>query len=232
MIRAFHTAAAGAKAFESRLDIVSQNMANLQTTGYKAQTGSFTDCLYQEVAGQEGLSLGTGAKIDSIAEKKDQGRIDVTGQTLDFAILGEGYFCVRGADGTEYFTRAGNFQSGPAGGEFFLKTAGGDLVLDQNKNPIAVPENADDLISPGIFGFENPDALIRSGDGRYLATDQSGAGATREGAAVQSGALEGSNADITKEMEGLLAAQRGFSLCAKIITTADELEYTANSLRT
>ncbi len=254
MIQAFYSGVAGAKSFQTQIDVGANNIANAGTNGFKEQQSAFADLMYVNLPGAEGeasnLKTGSGVKVSDISPALEEGPVEVTGRPYDVALLGEGYFCVQDDASNTYFTRAGNFCLKKNGESSYLATANGDLVLNEKLEPIVIAEREhnvrfgapaleagvnenenENVINLAVFAFDNPYALIRDGYGRLQTTAGSGEGAIYYGAKISQGALEGSNVDLASEMTNLLQAQRGFQCSVKIIQTADELEGIANSLR-
>lgn len=241
MINAFYTAKSGALGFQSSLGITSNNIANVNTAGYKGQKANFTELLYTNIQGPEGEAgvprSGSGSRIQEAARQFSQGGMESTGRLLDAAIQGEGFFAVGDAQGNITFTRAGNFSLSSENGTNYLVTQNGDYVLDGNFQRIAV--TGTDLSgltgggaeSIGVFNFANPYALISLGDGRYAANPATGTAQSNPDAVIKTATLERSNVNLVDEFEKLIEGQRGFQLAARALQTADEMEQTANTLR-
>lgn len=229
MIRAFDCAKRGLSACQTRMGLNGENISNVETTGFKPREASFTDTLYVSRALNGGGQLvsGGGIKLDGIAADFGQGALVETGRALDFAVTGEGFFCVQGADGALSYTRAGNFYKTADG---YLITARGDYVLDQTLARISVgPDGA--LETPGVFTFAAADGLSRFGDSLFAATDASGPPAPALDADVRQGCLERSGVDLAGEMARMIVAQRAFQAAARMVKAADEIEETVNQLR-
>ncbi|HWP79532.1 MAG TPA: flagellar hook-basal body protein [Candidatus Acidoferrum sp.] len=238
MIEAFRSAALGLAAGSEQLAVISTNMANVSTVGYKAKEADFADTLYrasvQEGGGQ--VLVGSGVKMTEITSQTAPGALQQTGRMLDFAIEGDGYFCVQGEDG-RYYTRAGNFtlsQDGmltAADGKYVLSAEGEQLsLMDENEEDgEAALEGFAQKI--GVFTFPSPFGLTPAGDNQLVEGPGSGPAALAEGAAVRQGVLEGSGVDLASEMAKMIRAQRAFQANARMVTSADEIEETANALR-
>ena len=143
MLDALYTAASGMLAQQIGLDVIANNLANVNTVGYKGQRAAFEDLLYNNIGSNQGASqgqqMGLGVAISGIQAQFDEGSAQNTGVPTDFMITGgAGFFVVRKPDGTQAYTRAGNFGIDGAGQ---LVTQQGDLVLDQAGRPIAFPKN-------------------------------------------------------------------------------------------
>jgi flagellar basal-body rod protein FlgG len=261
MFRSLHIAATGMAAQETLLEGVSNNIANVNTNGFKKERIEFQDLLYQTVRGAgtrtsestrspTGIQLGSGVRVVGTSRSFEQGNILMTDNPLDVAIEGDGFFVVQQPDGTPAYTRAGALQ----------KDAQGQLVtLDghQIDPPIIIPPDAisvtigaDGTISATQSGdsapvdigqltiatFVNPSGLAAMGKNLYTPTAASGdaqVGAPGQGGrgALLQGALERANVDVVEEMIGLIAAQRAYEVNTKVVTTADEMLRAATQMR-
>lgn len=247
MINAFYSAVSGAVGYQNGLNISANNLANVQSSGYKAQQAGFTDLMYTELPGPdeaEDIQTGNGVRLQSVSMSLEPGRQEQTGRQFDAAVSQDGYFCVRDKQGNTYYTKAGDFNLEQSGAQSFLVTAEGLSVLDENMQPAEITSSGAAIAGPSrdagqeegvvrlaVVTFENPYALIHEGGGKYSASQASGVGTMDYQAEVLQGVLEGSNVDVTSEMTRLIQSQRGFQLSAQMIKTADELEQMANSLR-
>lgn len=235
MIEAFHSASLGLAAGSEQLAVIGRNMANVSTVGYRATEVDFADTLYR-VSSQEGggqVAVGSGVKISEITVGTSAGAQKETGRALDFAIEGDGYFCVQGEDGL-YYTRAGNFTASKDG---WLTTADGKFVLDADRGYIAVSDKDGKSTVEGlqqkigVFTFASPMGLAPAGNNLSEESFASGAAKASEDAAVRQGCLESSGIDLAGEMTKMLTAQRSFQVNARMVKAADEIEETANGLR-
>jgi flagellar basal-body rod protein FlgG len=253
MIQSLSTAATGAKSLQTRIDTIANNVVNIDTEGFKASRVSFKEAVYQSMRSpiqpQEGknLQLGHGALVADTALDFGQGPIRTTEQPLDFAIDGEGFFTVRTAQGAMRYTRGGAFGVSDEDTGSYLVTAQGYYVLDANGERIRLPENLEGMSCTqqgvltdaagnivarlGLATFDNLRGLLKMGENLYAATDASGQARPAGDCRVQSGALEGSNVDLAEEMTRLIRAQRAYTMISRCITTADQMESTANNLR-
>lgn len=152
MMRALYTAATGMKSEQVNVDTISNNLANVNTVGYKTERTEFKSLLYQTIQtrttsanGEEkpvSAQVGLGTRVVANTSMYTQGSLTASESATDFAIEGQGFFSVRGLDGNTYYTRNGNFTwSLDAQGRTFLATQDGYAVLDTQGNPIYVPEN-------------------------------------------------------------------------------------------
>jgi flagellar basal-body rod protein FlgG len=261
MIRALHSAASGMYAQELHIDSIANNLANVNTTGYKKSHAQFQDLLYQNlrragVANALGnvapadLQVGTGVKTVSATRDMGQGDVAQTGGRLDLAIEGEGFFQVRQLDGTTGYTRDGSFKLSSEG---VLVTADG-LSMEPE---ITVPQGAldvqvsrDGVVSALVAGdtaavqigtlelavFTNPAGLRALGQNLYAetaasGTPQLGAPGAEQFGQVAQGYLETSNVKVVEEMVAMISAQRAYEVSSKAIRAADDMLGVASSLR-
>lgn len=262
-ILALHSAATGMKAMEQKLDVVANNLANLETVGFKASRVNFEDLMYRVIERpgknnpqQEPIPIGTEVGLGVLASGTQldfrQGSFEVTGNSLDLSIAGDGLFqVVTQVDGQETiaYTRAGNF----------TKNANGQLVLANSvgsrlEPPITIPPNATQ-IDIGVDGrvvvtesgaqnevgqiqlarFVNPAGLLQIGKNLFLQTVGSGeaivGNPTEQGIGeIQSKTLELANIDPVKELVELIRTQRAFEINSQTIRAADENLRTLSSL--
>lgn len=233
----FYTAAVGAKAQQTRFDVIGNNMANANTAGYKAQKAGFVDLLYSNVREPETtdtqLVVGAGARVEKTDINFKDGGLASTDAPTDFAIVGKGFFAVRDpGTGEVLYTRSGAFQySQGRNGIFYLVTAGGQRVLDKNMNPITMPEENKSIEKPGVFGFKILDGMLLRGDSMFSPTAKNGQPYIVENSQVQSGYLENSNTEVADQMTKIIETQRAYSMMLKMVTTSNEIEQTINELR-
>lgn len=231
MIRAFYSGTSGMKTQQAAVDIISNNIANSNTNGYKSKTASFGDLLYSAmVTYPQNSVVGNGVRLAGTSNDMSDGGPQETGLKTDFFIDGQGFFAVRDAAGNTFYTRDGSFraeqgQSGP-----YLADSEGRQVLDSASNPIAVNANGDVQNKPGVFSFSNSPALSPAGDNLFTPTAASG-NAQAANTIVRTGYLESSNVDLAKQMTDLLQSQRSFQMNSKMVQTADEIVEMVNQLR-
>jgi len=260
MIRALYTAASGMSAQQTNLDTVANNLANSSTTGFRRRNLQFEDMMYQNLVApgaaqttattQAGLQIGLGTRPVSTAVINTQGDFNHTGNPLDLAISGAGFFQITRVDGTTAYTRDGNFNTNQQGQ---LTTANGDLVTPT----ITIPPNATNVtISqygvvtatiPGqtvattlgqiqLATFPNPGGLTAVGSNLFLATGASGSaivdnpGSTTGLGTLQQEYLEASNVDVVSEFVQMVLAQRAYESNSKVIKTADDMYSEVNNL--
>lgn len=255
---ALHVARTGLEAQDARMRVIANNLANVGTTGFKRDRANFATLAYQDarVAGQQssnetayavGLNLGTGVGVQSTTRIDTQGSLSTTGNPLDMALDGGGYFQVQMPGGQLGYTRAGNFTRSADGQ---LVTAQGYPVLPA----IAIPEGtvtlsvaADGTVSAAVAGtteaqqigqitvasFANPAGLQAAGDNYLFETGASGPaqiGAAGEAGRghVRQGMLESSNVNVVEELVDMIEAQRAYEINSKMISAVDEMLRNAN----
>lgn len=215
MERGLYIAASGMLSEQVRQDLISHDLANASTPGYKADrvtTQSFGELLVQNAGGTTVGALGAGARIESQTTDVTPGPLRTTGEPLDFAVEGEGFFAVRGAGATRY-TRDGQFQVSSKG---TLVTATGDEVLGPNGQPVRV--GADGTVAASALGVTRLDGARREGDNLFTGTAR---GAGGRAGIVRGGALEGSAVDPITTMVDMLGSLRAFEAGQRVITTID-----------
>ncbi|MBX9795376.1 flagellar basal-body rod protein FlgG [Sphingomonas sp.] len=250
---ALHIARTGLDAQDMRMRVISNNLANVNTTGYKRDRAAFETLAYQTVTAPgapstqqtqyaTGLNLGTGVRIQGTSRINTQGALAQTGNSLDMALDGDGYFQVQLPGGQLAYTRAGNFNRSAQG---LLVTGEGYQVMPG----ITIPEGAT-AITVGVDGtvsatvpnqaepqqigqiqvaiFPNPAGLLAKGD-NYL-TETSASGQANLGIAgelgrgnVRQGMLEGSNVNVVEELVDMIETQRAYEVNSKMIAATDEM---------
>lgn len=261
-MRSLNIGATGMLAQQLNVEVISNNIANMTTTGFKRQRAEFQDLLYQNLrrvgsnssdAGTvvpSGVQVGAGVKTAAVYRINEQGNISVTGNALDLAINGQGYFQVELPDGQTAYTRAGSFQLNAEG---TIVTADGynlqpGITVPQNAVDITVNPNGEVLvkldgqIEPQNVGqiqlavFPNPAGLEAVGDNLLLETPASGQviagnpGAPGIGRVIQQ-ALETSNVNIVSEITNLITAQRAYEMNSRVISTTDQMLQSVTQLR-
>lgn len=254
--------ATGMLAQQLNVDVISNNIANMTTTGYKRQRAEFQDLLYQTKlrpgsassdAGNTvpaGIQLGLGVKAGSVYRINEQGALQITENSFDLAIAGEGYFQIEMPSGETGYTRDGSFQMNENGelvtSEGYLLQPGitipqdaVDVTINANGEVLIKLDGQTDLSNAGqiqLASFANVAGLDAQGDNVYLETTASGTPTVgtpgSEGyGAIQQGALEGSNVDVVQEITSLISAQRAYEMNSKVIQTGDEMMSTITQLR-
>ncbi len=252
----------GMLAQQTNVEVISNNIANMTTSGYKMQRAEFQDLLYQNIrrpgaqssdAGTivpTGIQLGLGVKTASVYRIHTQGTIVITGNNLDLAVNGDGYFQIEMPDGTTNYTRAGSFQLNADGQ---IVTADGYTLLPG----LTVPANTLDItidgsgqvqakidgqIDPQVVGqiqlarFPNNAGLEGLGGNLYRETPASGAAVVGNPAidgygTIQQGSLEQANVNVVSEITNLITAQRAYEMNSRVIRTSDEMLSALSQLR-
>ena len=248
----FYTATVGAHQQQRRLDVHANNIANLNTYGFRARVPSFSALMSGEVmATDEDYQRGVGARlIEDEMNLKSSGLIG-TERVLDFSINGSGFFMLRDpSSGEVSYTRSGSFslmQYGPQneqGKEFdidkthhwYLSDDNGRFVLDRSGQPIEfdITQDTDlrdvDFSNIGIFDWINHNGMTSDGGNQLGPVEKNGDLGLGEGELIQ-GYLELSNADLANEMTKVIESQRSYQMLLRMITTSDEIETTVNNLR-
>lgn len=253
-MRALAIAATGMNAQALNMEVIANNIANINTTGYKRARAEFTDLLYQAEteagaparggAGTvpEGAEIGLGTRLASVRKLHLQGALAATGNKLDIALNGHGWFQVKGPDGETVYTRSGAFNKNEAG---LLVTQAGDLV----EPSITIPPDAVETVintegkvlvrvdgqtelqevgQLALAGFVNEAGLEPLGGNLFRESPASGspvAGVAGDPGfgTIQQGYLENSNVDPVKEITELISAQRAYEMNSKVIQAADEM---------
>lgn len=243
----------GLDAQQTRMSVISNNLANVNTTGFKRSRAAFEDLMYQnrgqagaqtstQTQSPSGLNLGTGVRVVSTEKLFMQGNLAQTGNAFDMAINGRGFFQIQMPDGSTAYSRDGSFQ---VDGNGQLVTHNGYSVLPG----IALPEAAqsvtissDGIVSVQLSGqaaaqqvgqlqladFINPGGLEPRGDNLYAETAASGAPQTGNPATnglgqIEQGMLEGSNVNMVEELVAMIETQRAYEMNSKAISTTDQM---------
>ncbi len=253
MIRSLWIAKTGLDAQQTQLDVITNNLANVSTNGFKKSRAVFEDLLYQTLrqpgaqSSQQttlptGLQIGLGTKPVATERIHTQGSLSQTGNALDVAVQGQGFFQVQMPDGTLAYTRDGSFQ----------KDANGQLVTSsgyQLSPPIQIPADAQsvtisrdgqvNVLRPGqaapqnagsiqLATFVNPGGLQSQGENLYVETASSGTptpntpGANGAGLLSQ-GYVETSNVNVVEELVSMIQTQRAYEINSKAVSTSDQM---------
>ena len=259
-MRALSIAATGMQAQQTNVEVIANNLANMNTTGYKEQRAQFEDLLYQNVAQvgaqssdtgtviPSGIQLGSGVRTAAVYRITSQGDLQQTSNPYDLAVQGPGWFRIIMPDGTDSFTRSGNFALSPTGQ---LVTQDGYTVAPGISVPpttLSLTVNTQGQVqaqlpgqtAPQVLGqleldrFPNEPGLSAQGSSYFIETASSGSpqagvpGATGYGT-IQQGYLETSNVNPVSEVTSLITAQRAYEMNSKVVTAADQmLQITAN----
>lgn len=258
-MRALAIAATGMNAQQLNIEVIANNIANLNTTGFKGARPEFTDLIYQaerqagvpiqagEGAIPEGAMLGLGVRTAAIRNLHLQGPLASTGNPLDLAVNGRGWFQVTMPNGEINYTRAGTFNKNADGRLVTVEGYSVDpaIVIPQNARDVVINESGQVLIKidgqqlPQNVGqitlatFVNDTGLEPLGNGRFRETAASGlpvtgiAGEPGFGV-IRQGYVESANVDPVKEITNLISAQRAFEMNSKVIQAADEMAGTVS----
>jgi len=253
MIRSLFIAKTGLEAQQTNLDVITNNLANVSTTGFKRSRAVFEDLLYQNVrqpgaqSSQQtnlpsGLQIGTGVRAVATERMFTQGNPQLTSNPKDVMINGTGFFPVLLPDGTQAYTRDGSFQSDANGR---LVTSSGYAV----EPAITIPANAESITVgrdgtvsvklPGsaaptqvgslqLATFINPSGLESRGENLYVETGASGnpnlnVPGTNGAGVLMQGYVESSNVNVVEEMVAMIQTQRAYEINSKAITTSDQM---------
>ncbi|MHB8240707.1 MAG: flagellar hook-basal body protein [Solirubrobacteraceae bacterium] len=240
MLEGLYSAAAGMSAQEQQLDAISNDLANVSTEGYKSDRVAFSDLLYNTVE-QAGTtsSTGAGASARFLGHSMGEGAIKETGEPLDLAIEGEGFFQVTQANGKLALTRNGAFSIDASGS---ITTADGNhlsppIKLPAGVSPREVQIAPDGTVTAGtrklgqikLVTVTSPDHLRSEGASELTPTEASGEPHPASGK-VHQGALEESNVDVAKEMAAMVSTQRNYQLTSSAIQTESQMMSIANQL--
>lgn len=238
----YHTAASGVMAYQMALDITANNMANVNTNGFKASRPSFADLIYTERNNNnEETQFGHGVRVQKTDMMFEQSQLRNTNRELDFAALDEGFFAVLTPEGNINYTKDGAFyisrESETAPWE--LVNEYGAYVLDYEGNRIQVPffEGTTDIDAAalaqmvGVYTFENPYGLDMVGDNYFVSNASSGPAVADTDAGKKQYYLEASGTNVANEMSKVIEYQRAFQLNINMVRTHDQLEDIVNNLR-
>lgn len=235
MDTSFWTAARGVRSHQAHMDILSNNIANLQTVGYKDKSGAFLDLMYYNMRAPEEdltrLKAGTGMIVERTDTDFSPTAATPTYQPMDYALLGEGFFILQDpASGEITYTRNGHFSASVRTDGMFLITDAGKLVLDANRRPIRVVEGKA-AVDPGVVTFENTNGMLSVGDNEFSPVPKNGNPILMTNPNMRSGYLEMSNVDLAEEYSKVVMVSRAYSYALKMVQTSDEVEQTINGLR-
>jgi flagellar basal-body rod protein FlgG len=251
MLRALYSAAAGMESQQMNLDVISNNLANVNTTGFKKSKTEFEDLLYQttRAPGAEqgggnllptGIQIGHGSRLVATSRVFTTGELTQTGEQLDVAINGDGFFEVQMPDGTNSYTRAGSLKTASDGRittSDGLPIVGGFQAVPAGTTTITIAPTGDVTYTTPtgatsfriqLTRFINPNGLESTGRNLYKATLASGTpelGSPGENGfgSLSQGYLEMSNVSVVQEMVNLIMAQRAYEVNSKAVQAADEM---------
>jgi len=259
MLRALYSSAAGMQSQQLNLDVIANNLANVNTTGFKKSKIEFQDLLYQTTRqpGSDqgnsnqlptGLQVGHGSRPVATSRVFTTGELSQTGERLDVAIQGDGFFEVQMPDGTRAYTRDGAFKTDSTGRIVTsdgLVVQGGFQAVPQGTTAISIAPSGDVTYTTAsgntsfkvqLIRFTNPSGLEAIGRNLYRETLSSGTpelgtpGENGYGELAQ-GYLELSNVKVVEEMVNMIQAQRAYEVNSKAVQAADEMMQQSNNLR-
>ncbi len=255
---ALHVARTGLDAQAARMRVIANNLANVNTTGFKRDRAQFETLAYQTMTAPganssaenkyaNGLSLGSGVQMTGTARVNTQGAMSQTDNPYDLAIEGDGFFQVTQPDGTIGYTRAGDFSLSPEG---TIVTGDGMPLIPQIQIPDGaqtVTIGADGTVSAQLPGatestnlgqielarFANPAGLLAKGGNLFAETSASGAPQVGPAAidgrgSIRQGSLETSNVNVVQELVDMIETQRAYEVNSKMISATDEMLRNAN----
>jgi flagellar basal-body rod protein FlgG len=260
MIRSLWTAASGMAAQKLNMDVIANNLANVNTSGFKKSRADFEDLLYQNLkspgadtssGGQipTGIQVGMGTRPVSVQKIFSQGDYVQTENQLDLAIEGKGFFKIL-SNGEEMYMRSGAFKLDSEG---YLVTSQGDrlqpeitipsntvnFTVDPGGSLVALAADGQTVTASGqltLYSFSNPSGLLSIGGNKFRTTASSGdpvegnPGVDGMGTVAQ-GYLEMSNVDVVEEMVNMISGQRAYEIASKSIKAADEMMQMANNIK-
>ena len=259
MLRSLYSSASGMQSQQLNLDVISNNLANVNTTGFKKSKIEFQDLLYQtyRAPGSDqgggnllptGLHVGHGSRPVATAKIFTTGELTQSGEQLDVAIQGDGFLEVQLPDGTRAYTRDGALKRASDGrittsdgvpvqsGFQPIPTGTTDISISQNGDVTTRGSNGTQTFKVTLVRFPNPSGLEAMGRNLYRETPASGTpeiGSAGENGfgSIQQGYLEMSNVKVVEEMVNMIIAQRAYEVNAKSVQAADEMMQLSNNLR-
>lgn len=261
MNRILQTGRTSLDAIQRKMDTISNNIANAQTTGYKSMKVQFEDLVYDEIANkgvplspearEKPIVTGTGSKVKNIERQFDQGIPQETSNSLDLAIEGEGFFAVTNENGELFLTRDGSFS---LDGEGQLVDSRGNHVVMENGFPLSQWQESEITINERgvlfaenqtgqsmqigripLFNVPDKDQLISKGENYFSTENVTDIVTNEEGAegwgSIHQGFLEASSVDIGEELVDMLITQRAYEINIRSIHSADEMWSMVNQLR-
>ncbi len=263
-MKALWSAASGMRALQSKIDVISNNLANVNTTGFKKQRIEFSDMLYEKLKQEDlvdgegrpvSVEVGHGVQMSATYRNFNEGNLQNTGNELDVALRGDGFFVIKDDRGNERYTRSGNFKISvfedgarlTTNDGFRVQGVDGDIdfgkdvaeVIMEGKGQIFVKRiGSDEKEEIGRFrvvDFPNKAGLESDGRGLYASNSSTGAlvdvnmdtGTTE----VWQRHLEASNVEVVEEMVSMITAQRAYELNVKTIQTAEQMLEIANNMK-
>ncbi|MCX7695818.1 MAG: flagellar hook-basal body complex protein [Caloramator sp.] len=244
MLRSIWNSTSGLYSNQTRIDTISNNIANINTNGYKRLDVNFSDILVENVnrlgvpivQNEKEKFVGSGSRISGYVRYDSQGILEKTDRNLDFAIEGRGYFKLKDSYGNELYTRKGNFYIDANNNLVDVNGYKLDVslytedIIDYDK--ICIKENGDIIYNENIIGkiniydFDSDDNLYSIGNSLYK-----GINSKTINSNIKQGYIEKSNVDISKELTDLLVTQRAFELNSRALKSSEEMWQMTNNLR-
>ena len=245
LLNSFNSGVTAIKTFSKSLEVIGDNIANVNTTGFKGSRvtnqDNFSETLVRSsptngaIPGANSMQIGSGTNVASISQQFTQGVLSTTGGPTDLGITGKGFFKVTDSNANEFFTRAGDFRLDDQGNLLTnggLKVSGANPILNVDSFKIAndgtittykdgVSANAGTIT---LWSFANPNGLKREGE-NLLSNFNAAAGAATADTTSEiiQGTLELSNVDLTQQFSDLIVAQRAFQAGSRVITVSDSV---------
>src|ERR1035441_3203515 len=259
MVRSLYSSASGMEAQQANLDVIANNLANVNTTGFKRSKIEFQDLLYEttRAPGAEqgsgtqlptGIQIGHGSRVVATSKVFTEGELSSTGEQLDLAINGDGFFQVQMPDGTIAYTRDGALKRSSTGqvttsdglpmqGGFQPIPAGTTgITISSNGEVTTTSSSGNQNFQVQLVRFTNPSGLNSIGGNLYTeslasGTPETGTPGEQGYGTLQQGYLEMSNVKVVQEMVNMIVAQRAYEVNSKAVQSADEMMQESNNLR-
>jgi len=251
MMQGTYTAAMGINAQQKRIDTIANNVANVNTNGFKSSRADFKDALYSTmmdpVQPQADLNLekGHGTLVTGFVRSFAPGIFTETQSETDCYIQGDGFFAVRTPSGETMYTRDGHFEKSVEADGTYLRTSNGNYVLGADGQRIRLQDGTVSIGTDGsiaadnnapyarlqIVDFPNRQGLESVSSNLYRVSETSGAARAANGYTIISGALEGSNVNLADEFSRLIRGQRALQMSSRALSTADGMDETAINVR-
>ncbi len=242
MNMSFYSSAVGAAEQQKRMNVQANNIANINTYGFKAEKPTFSTLMYGDLEGigGENLPRGTGARLIQADHDFASSALYETGMDFDYAIEGRGFFALYDPrNGETSYTRDGSFimagfdrpnAQGAMEHVYMLSDGDGRLVMGKDGKPIEITDK-EATLPIAVYDFVNLNGFHAVGANRFLPVGKNGAPQLVEDAPVIRGFLESSNVDLANEFVKVIEAQRSFSYVLRMVRVSDEVETTINELR-
>ena len=237
MNMSFYTAALGAVGQQEKMNVIANNIANVNTDGFRSKNAVFSDLMYYNMRDEQGadtrVKAGSGIAMGRTDTDFSESSMAPTGGNTDFAISGRGFFMLQDPNTHAVsYSRNGKFNMSLRADGFYLVNDNGKLVLDENRNPIRLDEEG--IVGgarPGIYTFPVQQGMLNTGNNELTATEKNGEPVLSADAELRQGYLEQSNVNLADEMSKTIECSRAYSYVLKMIQTSDEIEQVINSLR-